>query len=172
MTYSFDIDHAQKWGVDEAILLHNFVFWIRHNRANGKGFKEGRTWTYNTLDAFVALFPFWNRDKIYRIIKSLCEQGLLRKGNFNEKNYDKTCWYSLEDETLLQICNVDIVKMQHRHCETATPIPDGKQDESLLSSPSEPAGLESSSSVFHERQIGEVAQVKAIAETVLWRKRA
>lgn len=28
MNYSFDISIAEKYGVDEAIMIQNFVFWI------------------------------------------------------------------------------------------------------------------------------------------------
>ena len=32
---AFKFDHAKKWGVDEAVMLHNLTFWLRHNRDRG-----------------------------------------------------------------------------------------------------------------------------------------
>ena len=60
MEYHFNIEYAKKYGVDEAIMIQNFVFWIMKNKANHTHQHEDRTWTYNTKKAFVALFPFWD----------------------------------------------------------------------------------------------------------------
>lgn len=128
MQYHFDVEHAQDFGVNEAIILNNLIFWLIKNNANDSNQYDGHTWTYNSLDAFAILFPFWNRDKIYRILKSLVKQGVIIKGNYNEKRYDKTAWYALKDETPLQICKKPIAEVQCGHCETATPIPYIKPD--------------------------------------------
>jgi len=59
-TYSFKIEHAIKYGLDEAVILKNLAFWIEKNEANNKNFYEGKYWTYNSLEAFKKLFPFWS----------------------------------------------------------------------------------------------------------------
>ena len=41
---------AIKYGLEEATLLHNFIFWIRLNRDKGHNFRDGRTWTYHSLE--------------------------------------------------------------------------------------------------------------------------
>ena len=45
MTYTFDTILAAKYGVNEAIMLNNFIYWIAKNEANGKHFHDGRYWT-------------------------------------------------------------------------------------------------------------------------------
>ena len=136
MDYSFDVDHAKHYGVEEAILLHNFLFWIRHNRANRQNEHDGRTWTYNTLEAFAELFPFWSVRQIRRILDSLIEQGVIVKGNHNARAYDRTCWYALTDESLLElptaICQNGQIEKPERSKgsdRTGEPIPDIKPDE-------------------------------------------
>ena len=34
MEYSFNIEHAKEYGVEEAIFLKNLIHWIRKNKAN------------------------------------------------------------------------------------------------------------------------------------------
>jgi hypothetical protein len=100
MDYSFDIKIAEKYGVDRAIMLHNLVYWVKHNAANKKNFYDGKFWTYNSVKAFEKIFPFWSYKTIRRIIESLLKDGLIIVGNFNESTYDRTSWYTLSDEII------------------------------------------------------------------------
>ena len=100
MHYSFDIDHAMEYGVDEAIMIQNFQFWITKNKANNRHNHDGRTWTYNSIEAFSRLLPFWTRRQIERILNSLISQKVLIKGVHNKTKYDRTSWYAFVDESL------------------------------------------------------------------------
>lgn len=97
-TYHFDAELAVKIGVEEAVMMNNMVFWIQHNVANNKHSYEGRYWTYNTVQAFSELYPFWTVKQLRRIMESLYNQKVLMKGNFNKKPFDRTGWYSITDE--------------------------------------------------------------------------
>ncbi len=99
MEYSFNISYADKYGVNEAIMIKNFQFWINKNRANKYSNHDGRTWTYNSQVAFKELFPFWSIGQIKRILKSLVDQEVLLVGNYNKAKYDRTKWYAFIDET-------------------------------------------------------------------------
>lgn len=98
MNHSFDIEHAQKYGVEAAIIINHFIFWIEKNKANGKHCHEGRTWTYNSTRAFALLFPYWSEQKIKRILLGLEEKGVLVTGNFNKSGIDRTKWYAFKNE--------------------------------------------------------------------------
>lgn len=100
MTYQFDTDIAALYGVDESIMITNLQFWIRKNEANGKHFHDGRFWTYNSIDAFTKLFPFWTARQIRRILKSLEDKGVIVTGNYNTSAYDRTTWYAFGDSFL------------------------------------------------------------------------
>lgn len=100
MTYQFDTDIAALYGVDESIMIANLQFWIRKNEANGKHYHDGRFWTYNSIDAFTKLFPFWTARQIRRILKSLEDKGVIVTGNFNTSAYDRTTWYAFGDSFL------------------------------------------------------------------------
>ena len=94
------MDLAVKYGADVAIFVHNLVYWVEKNAANGKNFHDGRYWTYNTMEAFVRLYPLWSRDQIKRIIKRCEELGLILTGDYNKDRRDRTKWYSPSDEIL------------------------------------------------------------------------
>lgn len=98
--YHFNADLAQRHGVNGAIFLHAMAFWVAKNQANGRHFHEGRTWTYNTLDALTKLFPFWTRRQVERIVAKLKEDGALLTGNFSQDKTDRTVWYALADSVL------------------------------------------------------------------------
>lgn len=103
MDYSFDIEHAQKYGLHEAILLRGIIFWIRKNKANKKHEHEGHTWTYNSREAWAAQFPFLTQKQVRTALESLRDQGVLMVGNYNTTSMDRTLWYAIHDETLLAL---------------------------------------------------------------------
>lgn len=151
-TYTFNASAAKKFGVFEAILLYNLIFWIAKNEANGKHFHDGRYWTYNSVAAFEKLFPFWTRKQIRGVLDSLEKQGVIMKGNYNEQKYDRTCWYAFTDkflETMFpdgqihlpqtgkSICpngQIEMPKRANRNAEKGKPIPDILPDKNTDSS--------------------------------------
>lgn len=99
----FDMSLAVKYGVDEAIMLQNFIFWIQKNKANKRNFFEGKYWTYNSVEALGELFPCWTKDQIRRILKSLEDQGLLIKGSLSNNHFDRTSYYTITHDSLLEL---------------------------------------------------------------------
>ena len=95
--HGFNIDLAEKYGVDVAVFIKNLKFWIEKNIANEKHFHDGRYWTYNSYDALAKLFPYWSKDQLKRIVKKAKEMNLICTGNYNKSSYDKTNWYSFTD---------------------------------------------------------------------------
>ena len=130
MTYSFDSRIAEMYGVDEAVFIHNLYWWIRKNEANGRHYYDGRNWTYNSIEAFAKLFPFWSRRQVERIIRKLKDNGAIYIGNYNQRGFDRTQWYALAESVTSIYANGDIhftERLQPFH-QTVTPIPDSKPD--------------------------------------------
>jgi hypothetical protein len=98
MNHSFDVDNAIAYGVCEAIFIENLKFWILKNAANKKHYHDGYYWTYNSLSAFVELFPYWSVSQIRRIIDKLEKEGVILSGNFNLNTYDRTQWHTLKQQ--------------------------------------------------------------------------
>lgn len=122
MEHSFNIDVASKYGIEEAIIIKNIQFWIDKNKANEKHFYQGRYWTYNSVKAFMELFPYMSESKIRRVLENLVSKGVLIKGNFNQSGYDRTLWYSFQNEQM------DVPEMTNGVVQNDEPIPDIKQD--------------------------------------------
>ena len=128
MIHSFNIEVAKELGVEKAVLVHNICFWIKKNEANNVNFIDGRFWTYNSAEAFSDLFPYWKKSKIYRLIKTMEEEQILLSGNFNSSSYDRTKWYTIGKEWILQIYNIHFTDSENGIHEIATPIPDSNPD--------------------------------------------
>ena len=98
MFYAFDGEAAEKYGVDEAILLYHIAYWVYINEAMEKNFLNGRYWTYNSGKAFERLFPYWKDRQIRNKLQHMVDEGLILKGTFGDNRYDHTCWYTLSDK--------------------------------------------------------------------------
>lgn len=105
MNHTFDVAVATRYGVDAAIMIENFRFWIAKNKANGRHFYEGRFWTYNSIKAFSELFPYWSAPQIRRILDKLEDAEVLVSGSFNASPWDKTKWYAFGDQADLPECS-------------------------------------------------------------------
>jgi hypothetical protein len=136
VNYSFDVEVATQYGVDEAIVIQNFQFWILKNKAGEKNQHDGRTWTFNTIKAFETIFPFWSVKQIRRVMKSLVDKEILITGNYNQKGYDQTTWYAFKDEKrwldplILANCpkgQMELPKRANAIAQKGEPIPDNKQ---------------------------------------------
>lgn len=97
MYHSFDIEVAKEFGVDEAIMIANFQYWIVRNAAMKKNYQNGKFWTYNTHDGLTKIFPYWSRKQVRRILDSLLQTGVLEVDCFNKQGFDRTNWYTFKD---------------------------------------------------------------------------
>lgn len=97
-SYLFDVGTAVEYGLAAAVIIRNFQFWVERNHANGKHRHDGRTWTYCSIAALTKLFPFFTTRQIRTILDKLISHGVLVKGRFSLKGYDRTSWYAFGDE--------------------------------------------------------------------------
>jgi hypothetical protein len=100
MQHHFDTDIAKEFGVNVAIFLDNIAYWTIKNIANQTHFHDDHYWTYNTVQAFTQLFPYWTTRQMRTIIDECLKKNLLIEGNYNQKKYDKTKWYALTNNGL------------------------------------------------------------------------
>lgn len=97
--FSFEEEHAARYGVAEAVVLFHLRYWIEQNHSSGRNREEDRTWTYQSQRSLAVHFSFFSEDQIYRILSKLAsESGPLLKGNFNATKYDRTVWYAFKNE--------------------------------------------------------------------------
>lgn len=98
MEHLFDVDIAKEYGVNAAIMIRHFQFWIIKNKANGRHFHDGKTWTYNTVQALADIFDYWTPKQVRTILEGLLRKKVLIQGNYNSNKYDRTKWYTFVDE--------------------------------------------------------------------------
>ena len=122
MTHSFELSDAIAYGQEEAVLIQNYRFWILHNKANNRHQHDGRTWTYNSIEAFSSLFPYWTTKQIRRINQSLIDQGVIMIGNYNKDRRDRTAWYAFVDEN----GHLHLPKRENAFSKKGKPLPDIK----------------------------------------------
>ena len=136
----FNVGIAKCVGVDGAIMINNLHYWIIKNKANEKHFYDGKYWTYNSLEAFMELFPFWSKRQIERILKNLKKDGYIEDGNYNKVAYDRTKWYTLTEKGWFMISQngdmsnfnispngeMENTEWGNGNHETVTPIPNQK----------------------------------------------
>jgi hypothetical protein len=91
--HSFDPQIAQRVGINAAVIYQNIVWWCEKNAANERHIHEGRSWTYNSIKAFDALFPYLTSKQIRTALDKLETDGLILSGTFNKAGYDRTKWY-------------------------------------------------------------------------------
>ena len=98
-------------------MLWHIDFWIKRNRANTTGFHDGRYWTYNTSKAFSVIFPFWNGQKIARILRGLEDSGVVLSGNYNSTPFDRTKWYTIDYEVFESLMGkIAFADNENSHC--------------------------------------------------------
>lgn len=98
MDHSFNPIFAQRYGMVAAVIIHDFAYWIHHNRANGRNFYESRYWTYNSAKAFQDMYPYMGKSQIYAAMRKMQDDGLIVKGDFNSDKWNHTPWYSITDK--------------------------------------------------------------------------
>ncbi len=101
--HAFDVQNAVLYGVDIALLIHHFQFWISYNARLGKNYIEAKTWMYQTQKQLSACLPYYSEKQICRIIEKMLEKRIIVKGNHNKSAYDRTQWYSFADEKMFSI---------------------------------------------------------------------
>jgi hypothetical protein len=130
MNHSFNVEIAIKYGVQEAIIIENIYFWIQKNKANNKHFYDGEYWTYNSVKAFNVIFPYWTERQITKILKKAEDKKLIRTGNYNEKQYDRTKWYTLTETVncIYFISQIHLTDRLNGFNQKVEPIPDINTD--------------------------------------------
>ncbi|GAB3552906.1 hypothetical protein [Spirosoma fluminis] len=93
--HSFNWVLACEIGVEKAIIVGNFQFWISGNEARKSEahYRKGEYWTYTTAADLAAKYPYLKAPSIYRWLKELKEDGWIKTDNFNEHPLDKKTWY-------------------------------------------------------------------------------
>ena len=130
MNHSFNVEMAERYGINCSILAEHLYFWIKKNMANEVNCYDGRYWTYNSINAFEELFPYMTKNQIRNALIKLEKEGLIITGNYNKSAYDRTKWYAFTDFgfSILQNNKMDFDENKNQTLQNVKPIPDINSD--------------------------------------------
>ena len=116
-------------GLNEAVVLQQVHYWVKLNEKANRNYVQGRYWTFNSYEDWQRQFPFWSLRTVKTVFTRLENIGLLVSGNFNEKGFDRTKWYTINYEKLASLLPVPSCKSCTMHsADFAPPIPDNNTD--------------------------------------------
>ncbi|WP_421902247.1 hypothetical protein [Maridesulfovibrio sp.] len=135
--HCFDTDIADQFGVNVAVLIHHFQFWLEKNASNNHNFHKGRFWTHNTLEAFTKIFTYLSKSQLKRLLKKMVDEGIILKDSFNKSGFDRTNWYAFTDEWA-ELLNIPQTKRTTREAENVPErVHNRPSTESLTSHPTD-----------------------------------
>jgi hypothetical protein len=99
---------AVEIGEHESMLLLQLDYWLSISNHVFKGEK----WTYQSISDIQKTFLCWSRMTIQRVIVTLNKKNLIKIGNFNKKNYDRTRWFTLNFEGIKKLETITIKQVK------------------------------------------------------------
>ena len=115
---------AVKIGLNEALFIQQLHYWVDRS----KNIIDGRQWVYNTMADWSKQFRFWSQKTLSRTISNLEKQKLVISGNYNQKGYDRTKWYTIDYLALEQLETEEPETENH---EEAEPDVSGENDAAI-----------------------------------------
>ena len=104
---SFALKAAEAYGVNPAIILDYIAFFCWANHRKRMSIIDGKIWTYASVRHISESFPFFTDRQIRTAIVHLIRKGAIVTGEYNQKGYDKTKWYSPTADGWLN-CSFDL----------------------------------------------------------------
>lgn len=113
MINHFNSNIAVAYGINTAIFVQQLSQWTFLNLVNKHNIHDGLCWSFNTLEAYEDIFPYWTRRQLETLISNAVKDGLVIKGNYNKHKYDRTCWYALTHKGLSYF--PELITEKHLH---------------------------------------------------------
>ena len=87
---------AIELGLDSALVIQQFQYWLKINEEAGKNYFEEKYWTCSSLDEIQKRdFPFFSKTKLKNIINGLVSNGYLCKKQLNLDKFNHTNFYTI-----------------------------------------------------------------------------
>jgi len=111
-SHAFNVAIASQCGLPAAVIYNHILYWCRHNKKTGQAQVQGHTWTYQSYDYMADMMPYLGRDALQDGVSKLKEFGYIYVQQFGKPlsdgrfdKFDKTNWYTVTDESLLDTSN-------------------------------------------------------------------
>ena len=106
----YKVPIAKKYGIGEAIFIHNLAFWIKKNQTNNRHYYRGYFWIYNSYRAFVKQFEEFSKSQIETIIKNLINKKVILKDIISEREDNTSShinYYTICDKEILKLYEIE-----------------------------------------------------------------
>lgn len=104
---------AKCLGLKEAVVFQQMHYWLEINKKTNNNYREGKYWTYNSIKKWHENeFDFLSLRTVERTIQSLEKIGLLESTCFNKMAGDKTKWYTINYDKLLEVCEKKLAEKE------------------------------------------------------------
>ena len=106
----YKVPIAKKYGIGEAIFIHNLAFWIKKNQANNRHYYRGYFWIYNSYKAFTKQFEEFSKSQIETIIKNLIDKKVILKDIISEREdniSNHINYYTICDKEILKLYEIE-----------------------------------------------------------------
>lgn len=126
---SFDAVEAERYGVEGAVMLNHFRYWLNNHVAADRNIHDGEVWNHIAVKKLAEIYPYWSVAQVRRILDALVQKGALKSGNYNQHGYDRTLWYTIPGH--LAECDpgsIHLLKRANHDAGTNEPIPRSYQD--------------------------------------------
>ena len=94
--HTFSVADAVEFGVNKAILLHNFRFWLGVNQRNNECQRDGATWTFMTSEQIAGAHAYFSESSVARWLKELADQNKIIRRMFG-RGYNRIYWYTMPE---------------------------------------------------------------------------
>ncbi len=106
--HTYNVLIAKKFGIMPAFIIHYIIEWmVYYSMQKLVNYKyNDRIWVPCTYEELHKYFYEFNEKTIRRTIKKLKDLKVIEIGNFNENKFNKTNWYTIIDENILNEYNM------------------------------------------------------------------
>ena len=105
--HHFNVEIAKLLGIHAAVILDQFLYWIKRNHANNDCIHNNRVWCSASNSALQEIFPYFTKDKIEYGIKKLKNNNIILVDFFSKNSFNRTRFFSLTDEFIKCLENKD-----------------------------------------------------------------
>lgn len=102
---TFSVKNALNFGMKESLILEQFLRWENDKTLNELERKKlnEKIWIRKSLSDLEAHFSYLSKRQIEIILKSLINQEVLIKENFNNNKFDRTLWFCVINKHKIDI---------------------------------------------------------------------
>ncbi len=106
---------AVVFGVPEALFLQQLHYWLNTSKIS----RDGKKWTYNTVEEWNEQLPFYSKSTLERLLASLKKLGVIEMAQLAEHRSNRVNYYTINyallDEIAAKHTQDHAVKMTDSH---------------------------------------------------------